>query len=254
MIINYKMILQYDGTKYNGWQKQGNTDNTIQGKLESILSRYFNQNIEVNGSGRTDAGVHARGQVASFKVDWKDVPWSELEAILKELNEYLPEDIKILDLTVADPRFHARLNAKAKEYCYYISLEKKKDVFLRKYLAYFDMESGEELDMVRMSQAAYSLIGEHDFACFSDNKSNKSTIRTIYSIDMDVTEDNILMIRFYGDGFLYHMVRLITGTLVEIGLDRSPVTLTETILETNNRKLVPKMAPATGLVLERVEY
>lgn len=250
MTINYKMTLQYDGRKYNGWQKQGNTANTIQGKLESHFSDYFNQNIEVNGSGRTDAGVHARGQVASFKVDYPDEK-KETSQLLYELNLLLPEDIRILDICEADNRFHARLNAKAKEYCYYISLDKKRDVFEKNYMAYQDC--GCELDIEKMKEASKLLIGKKDFACFSDNRSNKSSVRTIYSIDFEV-KDNKLCIKYYGDGFLYHMVRLITATLVEIGKGNEDIQIINEIFNSNDRKRIKWMAPAGGLFLCRVDY
>lgn len=168
MTVNYKMVLQYDGTRYNGWQKQGNTKNTIQGKLEEILSRYFLQELELNGSGRTDAGVHAACQTANFKVDYskknaeKDmVDMSTPTAIMDELNGFLPEDIRILSLEMVDNRFHARLNAVGKEYRYYISLDRKRDVFARRYMA--AIEHPERLDIEKMKSASEKLIGEHDF-------------------------------------------------------------------------------------------
>ena len=196
MILNYKIILQYDGTRYNGWQKQGNTKNTIQGKLEEIISKYFGQEIELHGSGRTDAGVHAMGQVANFKVDNEKTENGKcgishdmrtdksgdaaVEKMKNELNLFLPEDIKILSLK-ADNRFHARLNAVKKEYRYYISLDKKRDVFGRKYMA--ELENPEKLDIEKMKNASLRFLGEHDFQGFSDNKSKKSTIRRIDGID-----------------------------------------------------------------------
>lgn len=266
MSVNYMMILQYDGTRYNGWQKQGNTKNTIQGRLEEVLSRYFGQQIEVHGSGRTDAGVHAMGQTASFKVD-QDLPEGRSGAEMSEgaagddhfklialkdgLNGFLPEDIRIISLTRAEPRFHARLNAKEKEYRYYISLDQKKDVFARRYM--IQLEEPRKLDIQRMEQAAGRLVGEHDFAGFSDNRSNKSTVRSIYDIRFE-KEEGLLTVIFRGNGFLYHMVRLIMGTLLEIGLGRAEEPLIRDILETKDRKKVPAMAPAQGLFLYRVSY
>lgn len=250
MSVNYMMILQYDGTRYNGWQKQGNTENTIQGRLEQILSKYFGQRIEVQASGRTDAGVHAVGQTASFKADRKS-EGRELTDIMDELNSYLPEDIRILSLTQAEPRFHARLNAKEKEYRYYISLDQKKDVFARRYM--IQLEEPRKLDIQRMEQAAGQLMGEHDFAGFSDNRSNKSTVRNIYDIRF-VKENGRLTVIFRGNGFLYHMVRLIMGTLLEIGFGRAEESLIREILETKDRKKVPTMAPAQGLFLYKVSY
>lgn len=256
MIKNYKIILEYDGTKYNGWQKQGNTDNTIQGKLENTLSRYFNQPIEIHGSGRTDAGVHAKGQVANFKIDTNLLPTdlSLAEADLTNiLNNYFPEDIRIISLREADIRFHARLNAKKKTYRYTICLSKKEPVFNRKYC----MLVSNQLDIERMKSASKALLGTHDLLGFSDTKTKKSTVRTIESIsfsEQTINNDNYLIIDYTGDGFLYHTIRLITGTLLSIGLNEFDDVIIEQILSTKNRKQVPFMAPAKGLSLIEVEY
>ena len=295
MIVNYKMILQYDGTRYNGWQKQGNTKNTIQGKIEEILFKYFGQEIELHGSGRTDAGVHAVGQVANFKVEYQKASIDKIyeaennigadkeagrlkdnavEKIKDELNSFLPEDIRILTLEQADNRFHARLNAVEKEYRYYISLDRKRDVFARKYMA--QLEYPEKLDMERMRSASEKFIGEHDFQGFSDNKSKKSTIRRIDSIEFRLCSENIdnadnytekahngnvsavqdgcLEIIFRGNGFLYHTVRLIVGTLLAVGMGEASANVVDAVFESCDRKRVPYMAPAEGLFLYRVEY
>lgn len=256
-MINYKIILEYDGSRYNGWQRQGNTDNTIQGKLEQIISRYFDQNIEIHGSGRTDAGVHALGQVANFKVDQRLVPAfidvNDLSAIFTDLNTFLPEDIRIIDLLVADERFHARLNAVSKVYRYRISLTPKKSVFERKYCTAIS----EPLDIRLMMEASGQFIGEHDYGCFSDTKTKKSTVRTVDSITFieDFNgSDRYLVVDFQGDGFLYHTVRLMMGTLIKIGLHQCPPTIISDIFTHNNRKLVPYMAPAEGLILYSVSY
>ena len=256
-MINYKIILEYDGTRYNGWQRQGNTDNTIQGKLEQILSRYFDQSIEIHGSGRTDAGVHALGQVANFKVDTTLVPTfidsANMSSILWDLNTYLPEDIRIIDLCIADMRFHARLNAISKVYRYRINLSHKKNVFDRKYCATIS----DTLDIELMKEASKLFLGEHDFAPFSDTKTKKSTIRYVEDIifkeDFSPT-DHYLTVDFIGNGFLYHTVRLMIGTLIKIGTGQCPPNIIEDIFQTGNRKLVPFMAPAEGLTLVTVEY
>lgn len=263
MTVNYKMVLQYDGTRYNGWQKQGNTKNTIQGKLEEILSRYFLQELELNGSGRTDAGVHAACQTANFKVDYskknaeKDmVDMSTPAAIMDELNGFLPEDIRILSLEMVDNRFHARLNAVGKEYRYYISLDRKRDVFARRYMA--AIEHPERLDVEKMKSASEKLIGEHDFQGFSDNKSKKSTVRRIDNVDFNIcdmgNDGKCLEIIFRGNGFLYHTVRLLVGTLLSIGLNESKADIIEAVFESRDRRKVPYMAPAEGLFLYKVEY
>ncbi len=290
-MVNYKMVLQYDGTRYNGWQKQGNTRNTIQGRLEEILSRYFGQEIELHGSGRTDAGVHAVGQVANFKVDERagaekrskssgnDAEKTPGEKIKNELNSFLPEDIKILTLEQADNRFHARLNAVEKEYRYYISLDSKRDVFGRKYMA--ELENSEKLDIGKMKAASLRFLGEHDFQGFSDNKSKKSTIRRIDSIefrlhvsqtsnlsdetdntcheaagntDTEVMRGGHIEIIFRGNGFLYHTVRLIVGTLLAVGMGEISENVVDEIFESRDRRKIPYMAPAEGLFLYKVEY
>lgn len=256
MIKNYKIILEYDGTKYNGWQKQGNTDNTIQGKLEATLSRYFNQEIEIHGSGRTDAGVHALGQVANFKIDTKlisnNINLDNL-SLMDNLNNYFPEDIRILSLNEVVGRFHARLNAKRKTYRYSICLSTKEPVFNRRYC----MLVSKNLDINLMKQASSTLLGTHDLKGFSDSKTKKSTIRTIESITFNeeaINNDKYIHIDYTGDGFLYHTIRLMTGALLSIGLHESDVNIIEQILSTNNRKQVPFMAPAKGLSLIKVEY
>lgn len=290
-MVNYKMVLQYDGTRYNGWQKQGNTRNTIQGRIEEILSRYFGQEIELHGSGRTDAGVHAVGQVANFKVDERagaekrskssdnDSEKTPVEKIKNELNSFLPEDIKILTLEQADNRFHARLNAVEKEYRYYISLDQKRDVFGRKYMA--ELENPEKLDIGKMKAASLRFLGEHDFQGFSDNRSKKSTIRRIDSIefrlhapqtsnlcdetdnachkaagntDTEVMRGGHIEIIFRGNGFLYHTVRLIVGTLLAVGMGEISENVVDEIFESRDRRKIPYMAPAEGLFLYKVEY
>ena len=256
MIKNYKLILEYDGTKYNGWQKQGNTDNTIQGKLEATLSRFFNQPIEIHGSGRTDTGVHALGQVANFKIDTKLVlKNTSLDAadIKYNLLQYFPEDIRILSLEEVDNRFHARLNAKEKTYRYTICLSKAAPVFNRKYC----MLLPDEININLMKSASKKLLGTHDLLGFSDTKTKKSTVRTIYDITITealVNNDKYIYIDYTGDGFLYHTVRLITGTLLSIGLQDSKEDIIDQILSNKNRKQVPFMAPASGLSLIKVNY
>lgn len=251
MMTNYKMIIEYDGTRYNGWQKQTNTDNTIQGKLENIISKYFDQEIEIHGSGRTDAGVHARGQVANFKVTHSDTIC--VSDILRDLNSFLPEDIRIISLVEADPRFHARLNAKTKTYRYCIEISDKRDVFNRKYAMLLKRQP----DVFLMRSASEKFLGEHNMAGFSDSKTKKSTIRRIDNITFSsefFAGGERLFIDYTGNGFLYHTVRLITGTLLSIGLGESSPDIIDSIFSTNNRKQVPFMAPAEGLYLMEVCY
>ncbi len=262
--MNYKITLEYDGSRYNGWQRQGNTDNTIQGKLEEILSKYFKQDIEIHGSGRTDAGVHAVGQVANFKISKRLIPCdsalnldlNNTNDLMHDINRFLPEDIRITSMELADDRFHARLNAKSKIYRYRLCLTDKKSVFDRKYCAMLP-DTSKNLDINVMKTAANTFIGEHDMACFSDTKTKKSTVRYVESITFSTESnerDTYLIVDFKGNGFLYHTVRLMMGTLIKIGLGECPSTIIDEIYKTNNRKLVPYMAPAEGLYLLKVTY
>lgn len=243
---NFKLIIEYDGTKYNGWQKQGNTQNTIQSKLENILHRFTGKNIEINGSGRTDAGVHALNQVANFKVDI-DADCKEIKCYI---NKYLPMDIKVLSVTEVDDRFHARLSAKGKTYRYSVYNTEKTDVFERKYCTFIE----DKLDVDSIYCALEMLKGKHDFKAFCSNRRmKKSTIRTIYDIKL-VENGNRIDFYFIGDGFLYNMVRIIMGTLIEIGLGKREVSSLETAFKTLNRDDAGYTAPPEGLTLYKVEY
>lgn len=245
-MINYKMILQYDGSRYSGWQVQGNTEQTIQGKLQSVLEKMTGEEIEIHGSGRTDAGVHAMGQVANFKLQSAYEP----EEIKRYCNQYLPEDIVVLEVSEVPLRFHSRLNAIKKTYCYRIFLGEKPDVFRRKYVT----PVAENLDINKMKAAAEVLIGTHDFTSFCGNRHfKKSAVRTIYEIRLEEKTDE-LDIYFTGNGFLQNMVRILTGTLLEVGTGKQEVCEMKEILEGRNRSLAGTMAAAKGLVLVNVEY
>ena len=244
--MNYKLVLQYDGAKLNGWQKQGNTDNTIQGKLEAILERMYGQYVEIHGSGRTDAGVHALGQVANYHAP----ETFSAEEIKTQLNEYLPKDIRVLQAETVDERFHARLTAKAKTYEYRIDHGEVADVFQRKYV----MREENPLDLAAMQEAAGYLIGTHDFKTFCANKKmKKSTVRTIYSIAVK-DKDGIVSIRYRGNGFLYNMVRILTGTLIEVGRGKRSPEEMQDIIQAMDRGAAGFTAPAQGLYLVEVEY
>lgn len=245
-MANYKMVLQYEGTRYDGWQKQGNTDSTIQGKLEQILTRMAGEPVEVSGSGRTDAGVHALAQVANFHLKTEEPP----EAVMAYLNRYLPDDIRVLSLVEAAPRFHSRLNAREKTYIYRIETGAKRDVFARRMI--FGL--GRPLDVERMRQAAGLLVGEHDFFGYSSGKkTKKSTVRTIYELRVDRMGTEVqLAVR--GNGFLYNMVRILAGTLIEVGLgERDPESVLAPI-QKMDRRLAGMTAPAEGLALAEVKY
>lgn len=243
---NFKLIIQYDGTKYKGWQRLSDNDDTIQGKIENVLSRLTNEKIELIGSGRTDAGTHAENQIANFKTV------SNLSSfeILDYCYEYLPHDIVVKTVEEVDTNFHSRYNAKSKIYLYKICNKKRHDVFTRKYSYHVK----DKLDINKMKEAAEFFIGEHDFKSFTSLKSKKkSTIRKIYSIKFEVIDDNI-NIFFHGNGFLYNMVRIIVGTLLEVGLGKIPPQDIKKIMEAKDRSLAGPTVPAQGLFLMEVKY
>ena len=214
---NFRLTLCYDGSRYSGWQKQGNTGNTIQEKIEALLTRLLGQPVEIAGCGRTDAGVHARRQVCSFRAE-TDMGCAEL---LARLRQYLPEDIGALALEEAPPRFHARLSCTEKSYLY------------------------------RIWQA---LIGEHDFTAFCSNRHmKKSAVRTLRSIEIDRHGDE-LRILLTGNGFLYNMVRIIVGTLIEAGRGERDAENVAAALQSRDRKNTGFTAPAQGLCLWDVRY
>lgn len=242
---NLRLDICYDGTRYKGWQRLSGTDSTIQGKIETALSRILEEPIEISGSGRTDAGVHARGQVASFHCESN----MSSEEILSNLRRYLPEDIGIYSCKEVSPRFHARLNAKEKTYLYRIWNSEAPCVFERKFTAQFP----EKLDLEAMRQAAAQLCGEHDFSAFCGNpKFKKSTVRFVRSIDMQRCGHEI-RIEVTGNGFLHSMVRIIVGTLIEVGRGERCVD-TIPMLFGEKRAEAGFLAPAQGLCLQEVYY
>lgn len=260
---NYKLILQYDGTRYSGWQKQGNTDNTIQAKLETIASKLTGVPTDVNGSGRTDAGVHALGQVANFRCEESTLPPKFLRSeetvtdlIRDYFNNALPMDVRVLSVSEAPARFHARLNAKEKHYRYVIDNAAVPDVFTRRYAARIPVEQEARVsyDIEAMQRVANALIGEHDFKSFCDNRHmKKSTVRSIHDIRI-VLQDNRITMDFYGNGFLYHMVRILVGTLLEVGSGKRSADDISRILQALNRREAGFTAPAQGLFLVEVTY
>ncbi len=244
--MNYKLILQYDGSRYDGWQRQGNTARTIQGKLEGVLSRLAGEPVEVHGAGRTDAGVHALGQVASVKLPGA-MPAAEVMACA---NRYLPEDIAVVDACEADERFHARLAARGKVYRYRLRLGPVPDVFRRKYQ--FRLE--EPLDLEAMERAAALLTGTHDYRSFcADRRYKKSTVRTVHAIEFH-RDGPDLAVTFRGTGFLYHMVRILMGTLLEVGRGERDAESMTAVLAAKDRSAAGATAPAQGLTLVEVLY
>lgn len=243
---NIGLKIAYDGSRYDGWQKQGNTKNTIQGKLEAVLFRMTGEETELHGSGRTDAGVHAKAQMANFYTDSKMSP----EEIKEYLNTYLPEDIGIIEAKEEPERFHARLCAVEKEYVYRIWNSSQPQVFERKYR----YRLPEPLDVERMRAAAAYFLGEHDFKSFCANKRmKKSTVRRITSIIIETFGEEV-RITYRGNGFLYHMVRLMTGTLIEVGCHKRQPEEIKEILEKKERQAAGYLVPPEGLCLEQVFY
>lgn len=243
---NFKIILQYEGTRYQGWQKQESTENTIQGKMERLLSRIAGRTVEIQASGRTDAGVHAYGQVANFHMD------TQLSAaeLMNQINQYLPEDIGVISIEEMPERFHSRLNAKGKTYCYRVLNSEIPHVFDRKFVYVYP----DRLDVEAMRRAASYLTGTHNFKAFtSAKKSKKSTVRTIDSIEIIPMGEEIRFV-FSGNGFLFHMVRILMGTLLEVGIGkRIPEEMTE-ILNSKKRENAGALVPACGLALMEVRY
>lgn len=243
---NYKFVLQYEGTRYQGWQRQDSTDNTIQGKLETLLSKMCGEAVEVQGSGRTDAGVHAFAQVANARMNTRRSP----EEIRDYMNLYLPEDIGVLSVEEAPERFHSRLWARGKVYRYRIINSTIPRVFERKY-AYV---LAEKLDVEAMRRAAARLEGTHDFKAFtSSGKGKKSTVRTIDGIQIHQDGD-LITLTFSGNGFLYHMARILTGTLLEVGCGRRRPEDMDGILHSRKRENAGALVPAKGLTLMEVKY
>lgn len=264
MIRNYRLTISYDGTRYYGWEHQPNTDMTIQGKIETVLARMLmgEQNIaadenadkdmlmeyipEVLCAGRTDAGVHAEAMIASVRLDTAYSP----EEIRDYLNRYLPDDICIRELVIAGDRFHARYNACGKTYRYRCYIGNTKPIFDRKYVYTLDKKP----DVEQMKKAAALLIGEHDFRSFCSNpKMKKSTVRLVDRIDIAV-EGDYLSLTYHGSGFLQYMVRIMTGTLLEVGWGKRTAESMTELLEAKDRRLAGETAPAQGLTMVKVDY
>ena len=243
---NFKLTLCYDGGRYRGWQRQGNTDNTIQAKLETLLSRLLEQPVELAASGRTDAGVHARRQVCSFRAD-TDL---STDIMLTELRKYLPDDIGALALEEAPERFHARLSCREKTYVYRIWNSDAPNVFDRRWMH----TVAAPLDFKAMQAAGDKLCGTHDFTSFCANRHmKKSAVRTLRSVTVARDGDEVRL-SFRGDGFLYHMARILSGTLIEVGLGKRTPDEMPAILAALDRSAAGETAPANGLILWETEY
>lgn len=243
---NFKMLLCYDGTRYRGWQRLGDSEQTIQGKLETVLRRMTGQTVEVIGSGRTDAGVHALGQVANFHCDTNmDAP-----EILAYLRQYLPEDLGVISVEEVPSRFHSRYHATEKTYRYRVWNSDRPCVFERKQV--YAVE--EPLNVDAMNHAAQAFLGSHDFLAFCSNKHfKKSSVRTIHRFTVERQGPEIVFL-VTGDGFLYNMVRILVGTLLDIGRGKREEAEIPDILASRNRENAGETVPARGLCLMEVKY
>ncbi|SCY40401.1 tRNA pseudouridine(38-40) synthase TruA [Alkaliphilus peptidifermentans] len=243
---NIKMIIEYDGGRYKGWQRLTDNDKTIQGKLENVISQMLETPTEVIGSGRTDAGAHALGQVANFQAKSK----MSLKEMHEYITTYLPQDIAVKELKEASNRFHSRYNVSGKKYTYHIWNHPIPSVFNRNY----SYQVSKELNLTSMQMAAEKLIGSHDFAPFSSvKKSNKTTVRTIKAINIE-KKSHMIEIEFVGDGFLHNMIRIIVGTLIEIGLGNEGIKYIDEIFKKGERKFAGVTVPSQGLFLDEVYY
>ena len=247
MIINYKMIIQYKGTNFNGWQRQNQgNQRTVQGLLEKKLSRFFNQDVVLNGAGRTDKGTHGMGQVANFTVDTL-IPF---ENIKKKIQKLLPEDIYIYDIEIANLDFHSRYDAKGKFYKYKILNSPCRNPILMD--TYYYVET--KLDIEKMKAAALHLIGKKDFKSFmAAGSPMTNTIRQVRNIDIK-RDGDFIEIDFYGDGFLYKMVRIMVGLLIDISDEKIKEEDIDSIIDRKDRTLLKHTAPAHGLYLMKVFY
>ncbi len=242
---NLRLDICYDGTRYRGWQRLTQTDNTIQAKLEQTLSRILDEPITVSASGRTDAGTHAKLQVVSFHCQ-SVMPCDE---ILSQLRRYLPEDIGIYSCKNVSHRFHARLNAKTKTYSYRLWNSDAPCVFDRKFV-YIDPRP---VDLAAMQRAAEQFLGQHDFSAFCANKNmKKSTVRYIHSLDIRRYRNEIVF-TVTGNGFLHHMVRIMVGTLLEVGRGEREIDSISALF-TANRADAGALIPSCGLCLMEVTY
>lgn len=242
---NIKLTLEYDGTNYLGWQKQ-KVGITIQGTLEEAIKVLTKEEVEVTGSSRTDAGVHAKGFVANFKTNSK-IP---SEKFREAINHKLPEDIVILKSEEVEEEFHARYNAMGKTYSYSILNRDVPSAIDRNYLYHVKRR----LDVESMKEACQYFIGTHDFSAFKTSGSSvKTTVRTIKELYIE-DNDDIIKIYVTGDGFLYNMVRIIVGTLIMVGSNKIKPLEVKNIIASKEREKAGICVPSSGLVLEKVHY
>lgn len=242
---NYKLLLSYDGSRYYGWEHQPDTD-TVQGRLEQAFSAVCREVPEINGAGRTDAGVHARGMTANVRLD----TGYSVKELKKLLNEALPEDIAVLDIRIASDKFHARYSAVGKTYRYTCHYGDYRAVFDRKYV--YELDRIPDLD--KMKKAAEKLTGKHDYASFCRQAASyPSTVRIVDRIAIE-EKNGYITFTFHGTGFMRNMVRILVGTLLEVGFGRIAVEEVDEILSAKNRELAGYTVPACGLCLMKVDY
>lgn len=252
----FRLLLEYDGAAYHGWQVQKD-ETTIQGVIEDRILKITGERSVVLGAGRTDAGVHALAQVASFRTESR----LDAETMKKALNANLPEDIRVLDARLVDDSFHPIRDATKKRYFYFIANQRSSSVFLRRY----SWLVPQPMDLDCMSEASQVLVGRHDFSSFKGTGSDvRDSVREIYSLSIErinnidfmtaTVAGNFIKITVEANGFLRHMVRNIAGTLVKTGRERTPAKRMKEILVSRDRNLAGQTAPAKGLFLERVEY
>lgn len=243
---NIKLTIQYDGTRYQGWQRLADSANTIQDKIEAVLATLTGEAVHIVGSGRTDAGVHADNQVANFLTRSS----SSCEEILGHCYQYLPHDIVVRTAEEVPSPFHARFHAKSKCYRYTLDTGRFHDVFARKTACHLP----QVFDIEAMRRAAPIFIGSHDFRSFTKlHSKTKSTVRTITAIEID-QQPPFTTIRIHGDGFLYKMVRLMAGALIAIGEHSMSQEELKAVLEQKNKNNPIQPAPPHGLCLESVTY
>ena len=243
---NIKLVIEYDGKEFNGWQKQPNKLN-IQGEIERAIKQITGEEVGLTASGRTDAGVHALGQVANFKTN-SNIP---IEKIPIALNSNLKKSIVIKSAEEVEERFHSRLNCKRKTYRYIINNSRYGTAIYRNLETHIPMK----LDIQKMQEAVKYFEGEHDFKAFkASGTSSKSSVRTIYNAEVIDAGNERIYIELTGSGFLYNMVRIISGTLVEVGLGKIEPSEIQTIIESQKRENAGKTLPPQGLYLVNVEY
>lgn len=244
---HFRLVLEYDGAQFEGWQVQAGASRTVQGSLIEAAQKLSSADVNVRGSGRTDSGVHAQGQVASLAIDWD----GDAHALLRALNGNLPRDVVVLSADEASPDFDPRRHAKRKRYRYAIWNGPRRSPLRESRWTHIP----QALDLAAMRAAACDLLGSHDFACFQAAGSDvEHTVRELLALEITGVSGAEIVLEVEGSGFLRHMVRNIAGTLIEVGRGkREPASMAELIASLDRGQAGPT-APARGLTLVRVDY